>query len=158
MPFGGHVEGGSTEFAGNGMLVLQSGLVVHFRPGATKGMGITLTGTDGRLVCEIRRDGEPSWHLFQDTPVPGDAAAPKVMTKMPWPGPQFMMPGLAVYALDDAIACLEGRLDEPKNSGRRVAMALEVEIALSASANAGGQRVELPVADRTSFQTYDWFR
>ena len=89
------------------------------------------------------------------------------MTKMPWPGPQFMMPGLAVYALDDAIACLsgptrggsaalafstvgflwrscnkimahgtlngpvrrflaradrEGRLDEPKNSGRRVAI------------------------------------
>lgn len=140
------------------MVVLESGLVVHFRPGATKGMGVVLTGTEGKLVCEIRRDGYPSWHLYQDISVPGDPTAPKALTLMPWPGPQFMMPGLCVYALDDAIACLKGSLDEPKNSGRRVAMALEVEIALSTSAGAGGRRVDLPMSDRRASQRYDWFR
>ena len=58
----------------------------------------------------------------------------------------------------DLIDCLEGRLDEPKNSGRRVAAALEVEIALKLSSARGGARVELPLADRSLGLNYDWFR
>ena len=72
--------------------------------------------------------------------------------------PQFLSGMRTVYCLDDLIACMEGRLDEPKNSGRRVAVALEVELGLKRSAARGGERVELPLADRSLALTYDWFR
>ena len=52
---------------------------------------------------------------------------------MPWPDPQFVGTYGAVYCLDDALKCLAGKLDEPKNSGRRAAMAIEVEIAMKLS-------------------------
>ena len=61
-------------------------------------------------------------------------------------------------ALNDVIDCMEGRLVEPKNSGRRVAVALEVEVALKQSSAAGGQRVDLPLADRSLGLNYDWYR
>ena len=44
---------------------------------------------------------------------------------------------------------MEGRLDEPKNSARRVAVAINVEIALKESSDIGGKRVDLPLQDRT---------
>ena len=53
---------------------------------------------------------------------------------------------------------MEGRLDEPKNSGRRVAGALEVEVALKLSSRRGGERVDLPLNDRSLGLNYDWFR
>ena len=77
---------------------------------------------------------------------------------MPWPAPQFVPPYGAVYSLADVVDCMEGRLDEPKNSGRRVAAALEVEIALKLSSRKGGARVDLPLADRSLGLNYDWFR
>jgi hypothetical protein len=64
----------------------------------------------------------------------------------------------SVYTIDDVVACMDGRLDEPKNSGRRVAMALEVEVAMKESSRRGGARVELPLADRSLGLNYDWFR
>ena len=56
--------------------------------------------------------------------------------------------------------CLAGEMDEPKNSGRRVATAIEVEIArVKASPSAqGGARVSLPLQDRSLGLLYDWFR
>ena len=77
---------------------------------------------------------------------------------MPWPEPSFVPPYGAIYSLNDVIACMEGRLDEPKNSGRRVAVALEVEIALKQSSAQGGARVDLPLEDRSLGLHYDWFR
>ena len=77
---------------------------------------------------------------------------------MPWPDPQFGLPYRAVYCLDDLIACMEGRLDEPKNSGRRVLMAFEVEIAMKISSARGGERIKLPLKDRSLGLAYDWFR
>ena len=56
------------------------------------------------------------------------------------------------------VDCIEGRLDEPKNSGRRVATAIEVEIALKQSSSDGGARVDLPLQDRSLSLSYDWFR
>ena len=44
--------------------------------------------------------------------------------------------------------CVSG--PEPKNSGRRVRVALEVELAMKASSAAGGQRVDLPLEDRSA--------
>ena len=54
--------------------------------------------------------------------------------------------------------CLDGKLDEPKNSGRRVAVALEVEIALKVSSANGGRRVDLPLEDRSLGLNYEWWR
>ena len=77
---------------------------------------------------------------------------------MPWPAPQLEGGYNAICGLADLIDCLEGRLDEPKNSGRRVAVALEVEIALKQSSAHGGMRVDLPLEDRSLGLSYDWFR
>ena len=78
--------------------------------------------------------------------------------EMPWPDPQFVRPHGAVYSLADVIDCMEGKLDEPKNSGRRVAVAIEVEIAMKLSAAQGGVRVDLPLKDRSLGLHYDSFR
>ena len=53
---------------------------------------------------------------------------------------------------------MEGRIDEPKNSGRRVAVAIEVEVALKQSSAKGGVRVDLPLQDRSLGLNYDWYR
>ena len=50
------------------------------------------------------------------------------------------------------------KLDEPKNSGRRVAKALEVEFALKMSSAQGGVPIKLPLKDRSISMEYDWHR
>lgn len=72
--------------------------------------------------------------------------------EMAWPKPQFNVPYGAVYCVDDVMRCLAGTLDEPKNSGRRVGVALKL------SAERGDERVELPLGDRSLGLNYDWFR
>jgi predicted dehydrogenase len=140
-------ETGSDEFTGQGILVAKSGLLVHFRSGAP---GVRITGTKGEMCFSF----ETGWQLSQDI----ERAESKGRVAIPWPRPQFLPPYGAVYSLADVIDSMEGRLDEPKNSGRRVAIALEVEIALKLSSKQGGARVELPLADRTLGLNYDWFR
>ena len=66
--------------------------------------------------------------------------------------------GGSINGLADVMDCLTGKLDEPKNSGRRVAVALEVEIAIKLSSAQGGQRIDLPLADRSLGLEYDWHR
>ena len=77
---------------------------------------------------------------------------------MPFPGPQFLPPYGAIYSLDDVMRTIAGEIDEPKNSGRRVAVAIETEIALKLSSDQGGKRIDFPVADRSLGLNYDWFR
>jgi hypothetical protein len=132
-------EGGSTEFSGQGMMVTQDGRGVHFRRGAPL---IRLTGTTGEML----HDWSPvRWKLFLKLP---DQPS-HCRVEAPWPGPQIIGLYGSFYSLDDIMACLAGDLDEPKNSGRRVAVALEVEIALKLSSANGGRRVDLPLADRS---------
>ncbi len=140
--------GGSDEFAGQGMMVTESELAVYFRPGAPH---LRVTGTTGEIVIPIMATG---FKLWQDVETPDGVSR----VEMPWPHPQFVGPYGAIYGLADVIDCIEGRLDEPKNSGRRVAVAIEVEIALKQSSARGGVRVELPLADRSLGLNYDWFR
>ena len=139
-------EGGSDEFKGQGMMVAGDGVVVHFRVGAPQ---LRVTGTRGELVHQFPR----GWELWQD--VDTGPAAGRAM--MPWPGPQTGHYG-GIYSLADVIDCIEGRLDEPKNSGRRVATAFEVETALKKSSDEGGVRVDLPLEDRSLGVNFDWFR
>ncbi|MYC70329.1 MAG: Gfo/Idh/MocA family oxidoreductase [Gemmatimonadetes bacterium] len=138
-------ERGSTEFMGQGMIACSDGTVVHIRAGAPE---VRISGSRGEMAFEYNQ-----WRLCQDVEAP---AAGRV--EMPWPAPQFLSGMRTVYCLDDLIDCMEGRLDEPKNSGRRVAVALEVELGLKQSSARGGERVELPLADRSLALTYDWFR
>ena len=77
---------------------------------------------------------------------------------IPWPEPQFLAPYGAMYGLVDCLDCLDGRLDEPKNSGRRVGIAIEVTIGLKVSAARGGEKVSFPLQDRSARLEYDWFR
>ena len=77
---------------------------------------------------------------------------------MPWPHPQFSPPYGGIYSLDDVVRTINGYLDEPKNSGKRVGTAIEGEIALKQSSAAGGVKVELPLNDRSLALHYDWFR
>jgi len=144
-------ESGSDEFSGQGMMETEDGLVVHFRRAALpSGMGVRLSGAEGEMTF-----GYPlGWRLWQDV----DASDGKARVEMPWPKPQFAPPYGGVYCVADVVDCMEGRLDEPKNSGRRVAVALEVEIALKLSASEGSRRVDLPLEDRSLGLHYDWFR
>ena len=139
-------ETGSDEFAGQGIMVTEDGRMVHFRKGAP---GVRLTGSTGEMTFDFRG----GWRLWQDVESP---ALGRV--EMPWPEPQFVPPYGGVYGFADIFDCLAGKLDEPKNSGRRVAVALEVEIALKLSSAQGGIRVELPLKDRSLGLNYDWFR
>ena len=142
-------ESGSDEFAGQGMMVTTTGLCVHFRKGA--GL-VRLSGSAGEMSFGTNHaDG---WQLWQDI----DTGGTLKRVEMPWPQPQFQGGYNAVFGLQDIIDCLEGRLDEPKNSGRRVAAALEVEIALKLSADQGGRRLVLPLENRSWGLNYDWFR
>ncbi len=140
--------GGSDEFSGQGMLVTENDLAVYFRPGAPH---LRLTGTNGEIVIPTMATGFKLWQDIETT-----SGVNRV--EVSWPDPQFVGPYGAVYGLADVIDCIEGRLDEPKNSGRRVAVAIEVEIALKQSSTQGGVRVDLPLADRSLRLNYDWFR
>ena len=140
-------ESGSSEFTGQGMMVTVDGTVVHFRKGAP---GVRLSGVVGEISFDFHR----GWRLQQEV----DALDDQQRVEMPWPKPQFVPPYGAVYCLADVLDCLAGVLDEPKNSGARVAVALEVEIALKQSAAQGAVRVELPLTDRAVGLHYDWFR
>ena len=52
---------------------------------------------------------------------------------------------MSVGSVADVMDCLDGTLDEPKNSGRRVRMAMEAEIALKRSAAALGPPPHLAI-------------
>jgi predicted dehydrogenase len=143
-------ESGSDEFAGEGIMVTRAGQMVHFRKGAP---GVRLSGSKGEISFDYAATGT-SWRLWQNV----ETGSSSKRVEMPWPSPQFLFPYGAVYCLADVLDCLDNKLDEPKNSGRRVATALEVEIALKQSSIMGGAKVDLPLADRSLGLHYDWFR
>ena len=140
-------ESGSDEFDGQGILVAEDGSVVQFRRGAPL---IRLSGETGEMSFTFHT----AWRLSKQI----DTPAGKRRVAMPWPDPQFLEPYGAIYSLADVMDCLAGKLDEPKNSGRRVAIALEVEIALKQSSAQNGRRIDLPLTDRSLGLNYDWYR
>jgi predicted dehydrogenase len=142
-------ESGSDEFLGQGLAQTRGGTVLHFRKGA--GL-VRVSGTSGEILLDSRPGSQ--WRLWQDV----DTGSGTQRVEIPWPAPQFEGGYNAVCGLSDLIDCMEGRQEEPKNSGRRVAIALEVEIALKISAANGGARVDLPLQDRSLGLNYDWFR
>ena len=140
-------ESGSDEFRGQGMMVTGNGRVVHFRRGAP---GVRLCGSKGEMTFSF----VPGWQLWQEAETPaGTGRVP-----MPWPDPQFR-PSLRRRLQPGRRGGLHGRpAGRAQNSGRRVAVALEVEIALKLSSRQGGARIDLPLADRSLGLNYDWFR
>ena len=140
-------EEGSDEFRGQGMMVTVDGQVVHYRKGA---LNVRIGGSKG----EITLGHSQGWRLWQHA----EGLAARQWVEMPWPDPQLMFSYGGIYSLNDVIDSMEGRLDEPKNSGRRVAVALEIEVALKQSSAQGGVRVDLPLEDRSLGLNYDWFR
>ena len=143
---------GSEEFRGEGMMVAMDGQVVFFRKGAG---AVRVTGTAGDI---FRREYSGEWKLSQDI----DTHAGRKRVEMPWPEPQYKGVNGVVLAVSngftDLFDCLDGKIDEPKNSGRKVAVALEVEIAIKLSSARGGVRIDLPLEDRSLDLKYDWHR
>jgi hypothetical protein len=141
------------------MMVTDDGLVVHFRHGAA---GLRMTGTAGEILrhrsgmveLSVTASLDRDWRLWQDVETSNGISR----VEMPWPEPVNGTYHRVIHGLSDLIDCLEGRLDEPKNSGRSVATALEVEIAFNLSATSGSERVDLPLKDRSMRLNYDWFR
>lgn len=152
-------DSGSDEFLGQGMMVTDDGLVVHFRHGAA---GLRMTGTAGEILrhrsgmveLSVTASLDRDWRLWQDVETSNGISR----VEMPWPEPVNGTYHRVIHGLSDLIDCLEGRLDEPKNSGRSVATALEVEIAFNLSVSLGSERVDLPLKDRSMRLNYDWFR
>ncbi len=141
---------GSEEFGGQGMMVTTGGEVVFFQK---KAPPIRITGTSGEIVQpEVPKR---QWRLFQDIDT---LAGGGKRVEMPWPDPQMTNALSVSHGFSDVFDCLDGKLDEPKNSGRSVAVALEVEIALKLSSERGGARVDLPFEDRSLRLEYDWHR
>ena len=141
-------ESGSAEFRGQGMLVTQSDQVIFFRKEAPF---LRLTGSTGEILHQAPYG---PWRLWQTM----ETAAGSQRVEVPWPDPQMQQMSGCIHGIADLLDCLEGRLDEPKNSGRRVAMALEAEVAIKQSAAQGGIRIDLPLTDRSLGLEYDWHR
>ena len=139
-------ERGSSEFMGQGIIVAKDGTVVHIRDGAPT---VKISGSTGEIVFDGKR-----WILWQDVDTPSGR---KGRVEMPWPDPQWGSMRTP-WCLDDLIAAMEGRLKAPKNSGRIVRAALEAELAMKQSSARGGERIQLPLKDRSLGLTYDWFR
>ena len=137
---------GSDEFKGQGMLVCHDETVVHFRSGAPM---LRISGSAG----EMTHGNDRTWSLWQDV----ETVDGTKRVAVPWPGPQTGHYG-AIFSVADVMDCLAGALDEPKNSGRRVAIALEVEVALKLSSAQGGRQVTLPLDDRSLGLNYEWWR
>ena len=139
---------GSEEFRGQGMMVAMDGQVVFFRKGAP---AVRISGTGGEV---LKPENYGVWELSQDI----DTQAGRKRVQMPWPEPQMTSRLVVSNGFNDIFDCLDGKLDEPKNSGRRVAVALEVEIAIKLSSAQGGVRIDLPLEDRSLDLKYDWHR
>ena len=144
------VSPGSQEFYGEGMMVTDTGQVVHFRKGAP---GVRITCTDGELFHSREQLG---WTMWKNIETPDGKS---LSTLIPWDrGKYGTNHNGAVFGMDDIVKCIKGELDEPKNSGRRIARAIEVEIGLVMSAAQGGVRIDLPFKDRSLGLFYDWHR
>ena len=144
------VSPGSQEFYGEGMMVTDTGQVVHFRKGAP---GVRITCTDGELFHSREQLG---WTMWKNIETPDGKS---LSTLIPWDrGKYGTNHNSAVFGMDDIVKCIKGELDEPKNSGRRIARAIEVEIGLVMSSAQGGVRIDLPFKDRSLGLFYDWHR
>ena len=144
------VSPGSQEFYGEGMMVTDTGQVVHFRKGAP---GVRITCTEGELFHSREQMG---WTMWKNIETPDGKS---LSTLIPWDrGKYGTNHNGAVFGIDDIVKCIKGELDEPKNSGRRIARAIEVEIGLVMSAAQGGVRIDLPFKDRSLGLFYDWHR
>ena len=133
-------QDGSDEFEGQGMLGCSDGVIVHFRKGAPR---IRVTGTEGEFMQQVKTHPLRLFKNFDYKKAPSHV-------EIPWTDLNVDRGGAGtVFGLSDLIECMEGRLDEPKNSARRVAVAINVEIALKESSDIGGKRVDLPLQDRT---------
>ena len=141
-------ESGSAEYRGQGMMATAAGEAVFFRREAP---ALRLSGSSGEILHQTPYG---PWQLWQKLAT----AAGEQQVEVSWPEPQMQQGGGAVYGVADLIDCIENRLDEPKNSGRRVAMALEVEIAIKLSAASNSTRIDLPLEDRSLGLEYDWHR
>ena len=125
--------------------------MIHFKNGVDCFVG---TGeTAASFICEdgvITIDAGGQFRLWKKVKSPPWAANRRV--ELPWPPPQYSSPN-TTDGVEHLVRCMEDG-SEPKVSCRSVRDAMEIEIALRESHNAGNVKLQLPLEDRKLRLTY----
>lgn len=146
----GHMEDheaayGDDDLQGNGYLTYGNGVqaFVRMMPCGAANWQFEVSGTRGRL--HALADGQEI--AFYKLHTPGLEGRGEEPARQIFPAPTAVESPNAL-AVRDILACVEtGK--EPNCSGADALHALEVAVAMRASHRIGGERVELPLADRS---------
>jgi predicted dehydrogenase len=132
------------DLMGNGYLAFDNG-VRGFIRGMPTGLAqweVDVIGTKGRFRSS---DGGQSVSYFKFTD--GGPRGRQVPAEVPFPWPSHVQ-GMGLTILDDIVSSMENG-HPPKCSGDDGLAAFEIAVALRESHRQGGQRISLPLADRS---------
>ena len=132
------------DLMGNGYLAFDNGVRAYIR-GMNCGMAnweIDVIGTEGRFRSFANGQDVELTKLH-----PGGLLGRGLPARIPFPWPAHY-PGMGLTILSDLISSIENG-HPPKCSGIDGLEALEVAVALRESHRRGGQKIQLPVKDRT---------
>ena len=136
--------GGEQDLMGNGYMAFDHGARGFLRgtPTGAAPWEFDLIGTEGR-VRSLAQGMETQYYRW----VPGGLRDQGLPARAPFPLPT-KIPSTGLSVVEDLVNCIEtGR--QPRCSGEDGRKALEIAIALRESHRRGGQRVDLPLADRS---------
>lgn len=136
---------------GTAMLLFRSGAVGFVDLDSSLGFGIELQGEAGRIVIDAAADGLTMWQYRSPAPPPsgrawyqGDPCKERTVRQIAGERTR----GTLIAALDELIACIEHD-GECTSSGQDGRAALELALAVHQSHARGGERMILPLQDRT---------
>ncbi len=135
---------GEQDLMGNGYMAFDHGARGFLRgtPTGAAPWEFDLIGTEGR-VRSLAQGMETQYYCW----VPGGLRDQGLPARAPFPLPT-KIPSTGLSVVEDLVNCIEtGR--QPRCSGEDGRKALEIAIALRESHRRGGQRVDLPLADRS---------
>ncbi len=135
---------GDVDLMGNGYFAFDNGVRGFLRttPTGLAQWEFDLIGTEGR-VRSLAQGMETHYYRW----VPGGLRDQGVPAQAPFPLP-ISIPSMGLAAIEDLVHCIETGT-QPRCSGDDGRKALEIAIAMRESHRRGGQRVNLPLADRS---------
>lgn len=136
---------GDADLQGNGYLAFDNGVRAYLRalPTGVASWEFDVMGTEGRVRS---LSGALEWEKWLQ--VEGGPRQRGVPARVPFPWPARMR-GMGLDIVDDLLAGIETG-SKPRSDIGDGRAALEIAIALRESHRLGGQRVDLPLADRSA--------
>jgi len=133
-----------TDLQGNGYLAFDNGVRAYLRalPTGVASWEFDVLGTEGRVRSLA---GAIEWEKW--ITVDGGPRQRGLPARVPFPWPARIR-GMGLDIVDDLLGAIESHT-KPRSDIHDGRAALEVAIALRQSHRLGGQRVDLPLADRT---------